>query len=72
MKVTEISDLDLLPFSRRLSKTDHRRFHVGECFDYRRSARREHQCLTRVRERGVRALLPTRITKLIKVVNCAN
>ena len=48
MKATEISDLDLLTFFRRLSKTEHRRFHIGEYLDYRRSVCREHRCLARV------------------------
>ena len=57
MKAAEVPDL--LTFSRRLTKIDHRRCDAAECFNYRRSIRREHRYLTLVVKKGFRALLDT-------------
>lgn len=55
MRAAEVSDLHLLTFSQRLTKTDYRRFDAAECFDYRRSVRPEHRYLTRVVKKSFRS-----------------
>lgn len=71
MRAAEVSDLHLLTFPRRLTKTDYRRFDAAECFDYRRSVRREHRYLTRVVKKSFRVLLVT-IGKVQKIEDFVN